>query len=818
MGLLSIVNHYRPRFFGRRGILFMLLMILSSHFCCSLMALHSNRVSLSGQVINYTGEPLSGVTLAIFSLNKFTSTNEKGEFNLNDLLPGDYRIYASHIGYGSFDDTVTLFDNMILKIELLQDMIALEEIIISESYEKIRNRSEVLNLQVLQRSHFIENNSTNFVKTLERLPGVHAMSIGAGFSKPVIRGHGFNRIVVAENGIKQEGQQWGADHGLEIDQFNIGRVEVLKGPVSLAYGSDAMGGVIEISSQPERYKNSVVTDFVLLAKSVNNLYGYSAMAGFHGERFYLTGRFTNLLSGDYKVPADTVYYNTWKLPVSGGVLKNTAGTEKNLSLALGYISPSFTTQFMTSNVYQKTGFFPGAHGIPSLSRLADDGNQRNIDLPYSNVGHFKVINNTDIKTAAGRIKIDLAYQNNHRQEWARFHTHYGNQSAPAVNPDLELDFSLLSLSGNLQFNKQLNEKLGYSAGINTQHQSNVIAGYNFLLPQYNRSSYAGFLITKFSVSQQLMFSGGIRYDFGKLDIESFRDTVLANFLSGTGLYSTEETDFYALRSKELTRNFGNLTWSAGFIYHPDEYRVIKLNIGKSFRVPGANELASNGIHHGTFRHEFGNGSLPSESGYQLDFGYHFHNRRFSFLLSPFLSWFSRYIYLNPSGRWSVLPHAGQIYEYSQAKALISGGELILEYEFSRRLSLETNAEYVFMQNLTDGYPLPFSPPASVQSMITYTIPWKRSLPDGTRIYLEHKHVFTQNRIARNEASTPGYSLFNIGLHETIYFGRQAVNLSLAVHNVFNTRHFNHLSFYRKINIPEPGRNIQLILRIPFIHN
>jgi iron complex outermembrane recepter protein len=818
MGLLSIMSYYQPAFFGSKRIFIPILLVLSSYFCVNGMALHSGRVSLSGQVITYTGEPLTGVNLAIFPLKKFTSTNEKGEFYLNELIPGDYRLYVSHMGYNSYDDTVRLMNNKVLTIELLQDTIALEEIIISGNYEKIRNRSEVLNLQVLQRNHLIENNSMNFVKTLERLPGVHAMSIGAGFSKPVIRGHGFNRIVVAENGIKQEGQQWGADHGLEIDQFNIGRVEVLKGPGSLVYGSDAMGGVIEISSQPERYKNSLVTDFVLLAKSVNNLYGYSAMAGFHGERLYLTGRFTNLFYGDYKVPVDTVYYNTWKLPVSGGVLKNTAGTEKNLSLSMGYISPSFSTHFMSGNVYQKTGFFPGAHGIPSLNRLTDDGNQRDIDLPYSNVGHFKVINNTEIKTNGGILKIDLAYQNNHRQEWARFHTHYGNQPAPEVNPDLELDFSLSSLSGNLKFDNHLSDNVRYSAGVNTQLQKNEIAGYNFLLPQYRRFSYAGFFVTRFSVNQKLMISGGIRYDFGKLDIESFRDTVLANFLSGTGLYSPEETDFYALRSNGLTRDFRDFTWSAGFVYQPDESTTIKTNFGKSFRLPGANELASNGIHHGTFRHEFGNNSLLSESGYQLDFGYHFQNRRFSILLSPFLSWFDRYIYLNPSGRWSVLPHAGQIYEYSQAMALISGGEVILKYEISGRLSMETNAEYVFMQNLTDGYPLPFSPPASFQSIITYAVPGKARISEQTRFYLEHKHVFTQNRIARNEESTAGYSLINTGIHKSIYFGKQAVNMSFSIHNIFNTRHFNHLSFYRKINIPEPGRNIQLIIRIPFIYN
>ena len=125
--------------------------------------------------------------------------------------------------------------------------VALPEVVIAETYQQLQNKKTALTLEVADRDFLRKHFTGNFMQAMENIPGVQAMDIGSGFSKPMIRGMGFNRVAVLENGIKQEGQQWGADHGLELDAFNVDAVNVMKGPASLLYGSDAMGGVIDIA-------------------------------------------------------------------------------------------------------------------------------------------------------------------------------------------------------------------------------------------------------------------------------------------------------------------------------------------------------------------------------------------------------------------------------------------------------------------------------------------------------------------------------------------------------------------------------------------
>ena len=278
------------------------------------------------------------------------------------------------------------------------------------------------------------------MQAMENIPGVQAMDIGSGFSKPMIRGMGFNRVAVLENGIKQEGQQWGADHGLELDAFNVDAVNVMKGPASLLYGSDAMGGVIDIAPVQVPAENMLFGDVTLLGKSVNETIGASLMLGIKRNAWYTRLRYSEQRFGDYRIPADTIVYLTQKMPVYGRRLKNTAGWERNVNFFTQYQKKGYKSNLAVSNVFQKTGFFPGAHGVPDLSRLEDDGDSRNIDLPYSKVNHLKVTTHQQYAWEKFILSGDIGYQNNHREEWSAFHTHYGTQPLPETDPDKELAF------------------------------------------------------------------------------------------------------------------------------------------------------------------------------------------------------------------------------------------------------------------------------------------------------------------------------------------------------------------------------------------
>lgn len=679
--------------------------------------------------------------------------------------------------------------------------------ITATSYKTSSKLNSALSIEVAEKD-FLKNHFTgNLIQALEHIPGVRSMDIGSGFSKPMIRGMGFNRISVTENGIKQEGQQWGSDHGLEIDAFNIERVTVRKGPSSLLYGSDAMGGVVEITQAPPSFDNQIFGEAVVLGKSVNETFGGSVLLGLKKSAWYTRFRYSEQRFGDYRIPTDTIVYLTQKIPIYNRKLKNTAGIERNISSYTEYRSGKYYSNYSMSNAYQKIGFFPGAHGIPDISRVQDDGDDRNIELPYSRVNHMKITSRQQYVWDKLIGYWDVGYQKNHREEWSKFHTHYGTQAPPHKDPDKELVFTLDTYSSSIKLKTIASATWEYNVGLDIQYQQNRISGYSFLLPRYNRFTSGVFGLATWRPSQQLSFSGGIRYDHGNVDISAYNDPYLETYLQVMG-YDNELIKQYKWRSYAVNRNFGDFSGSLGIIWNLNIYHLIKANIGHSFRLPGANELAANGVHHGTFRHEQGDPSLNSERGWQLDASYLYENKNISFSITPFFSWFSNYIFLKPTGEWSVLPHAGQIYRYTGAEAIFAGTEISFSIDLFPHLNYSFTGEYVYTYNLDENTPLSFSPPASMRNTIT----WKRN---QFHIHAELYSIANQNRVSKNESTTSGTNLINLGGNISIPIYNTMVDISLSLRNLLDTKYYNHLSFYRKVEIPEPGRNFQLSIKIPF---
>ena len=684
----------------------------------------------------------------------------------------------------------------------------LPDVVVTESYQQRQAKKSALAVDVVDQDFLRKHFTGNFMQAMENIPGVQTMDIGSGFSKPMIRGMGFNRIAVLENGIKQEGQQWGADHGLELDAFNIGTVNVLKGPSSLLYGSDAMGGVIDITSPPVPSVDMLFGDVTLLGKSVNGTLGGSFMLGIKKSFWYAQVRYSEQHFGDYRIPTDTIVYLTQKMPVYGRKLKNTAGIERNIGFFAQYQRQRYKANYSVSNVYQKTGFFPGAHGIPDVSRVEDDGDSRNMELPYSKVNHLKVTTLQQYAWEKLVLSGDFGFQNNHREEWSVFHTHYGSQPVPEKDPDKELAFNLNTLSTSVKVRFIGSSSWEHALGWDGQHQRNDISGYSFLLPEYYRSTTGLLWLTTYKPNNVISVSGGMRYDYGYIHISSHEDAYLADYLRKQG-YDEEQVEHYKWNSHAVKKKFGDYSFSLGLVWTPSERHMVKANVGRSFRLPGANELAANGVPHGTFRHEQGDTNLKSEQGWQMDASYNLRYNGFSISVSPFVSWFSNYIFLRPTGEWSVLPHAGQIYRYTGAEALFAGTEATIDIHFLRSFNYRISGEYVYTYNCDEHIPLSFSPPFSMRNTLT----WQRK---QVMLYAEWQSIARQNRVDRNEDRTPGANLFHLGGSLNIPIrGNQAIEITLTARNIFNTRYYNHLSFYRKVEIPEPGRNFQLLIKIPF---
>ena len=665
----------------------------------------------------------------------------------------------------------------------------LPDVVVTESYQQRQAKKSALAVDVVDQDFLRKHFTGNFMQAMENIPGVQAMDIGSGFSKPMIRGMGFNRIAVLENGIKQEGQQWGADHGLELDAFNIGTVNVLKGPSSLLYGSDAMGGVIDITSPPVPSVDMLFGDVTLLGKSVNGTLGGSFMLGIKKSFWYAQVRYSEQHFGDYRIPTDTIVYLTQKMPVYGRKLKNTAGIERNIGFFAQYQRQRYKANYSVSNVYQKTGFFPGAHGIPDASRVEDDGDSRNMELPYSKVNHLKVTTLQQYAWEKLVLSGDFGFQNNHREEWSVFHTHYGSQPVPEKDPDKELAFNLNTLSASVKVRFIGSSSWEHALGWDGQHQRNDISGYSFLLPEYYRSTTGLLWLTTYKPNNVISVSGGMRYDYGYIHISSHEDAYLADYLRKQG-YDEEQVEHYKWNSHAVKKKFGDYSFSLGLVWTPSERHMVKANVGRSFRLPGANELAANGVHHGTFRHEQGGANPHQEQGWQMDASYNLRYNGFSISVSPFVSWFSNYIFLRPTGEWSVLPHAGQIYRYTGAEVLFAGTEATIDIHFLRSFNYRISGEYVYTYNCDEHIPLSFSPPFSMRNTLT----WQRK---QVMLYAEWQSIARQNRVDRNEDRTPGANLFHLGGSLNIPIrGNQAIEITLTARNIFNTRYYNHLSFYR----------------------
>jgi len=783
-----------------KNVIALLVFLLSTNFAFA--QVQDGSYSLEGFILNTSNEPMQGAHVYLQETEEQSLTSAEGKFRFSGLKSGNYRLHVSYVGYQCIHPYKLSIVDEDVTVSVIMEPVGLDlsEVIVSADFKNAsRNTAQTV---VTASERFIrENRGSSLMTSLEKLPGVQAMSIGQGLSKPMIRGLSFNRVAVSENNIKMEGQQWGADHGLEIDQFGVEQIEIIKGPSSLRFGSDALGGVVQIKPHALAAPGQIEAEAGFIARSVNQLLGYSLRTRMRKKHFFAYARFTHTRFSDYKVPADSFYYNRYRFAIPDKKLNNTAGLEQNGYLTAGWLGDWGKLSVSASNVFSKTGFFPGAHGIPSASKLIDDGDARNISLPFQQVNHFKLSTNGFLVVGKNQLLINLGFQQNHRQEWSRFHSHYPQQIAPQTNPDLELEWFLDTYSANLAYQvKSLRQR--FDIGVSAVYQENTIGGYTFLLPAYRKSGAGVFFVHDLSLSEKISLNYGLRYDIGRIDLDFYRSPY---------------TD--RIKSPDFSSEFNDVSWGVGLLYKPNTALLLKLNTAKSFRMPGASELGSNGIHHGSFRYELGDTTLTSEYAYQLDFEVEFRKGRWFVAFSPFAGYFPNFIYLNPTGSY-LMPDgseieeadAGQVYRYVQSEAYRYGAELQLGYQLGRLFKLDAQAEYVFT---TDGvYPIPFTPPMQLVLGVDHDLPayWKKL--HFARLRFEMIAVAKQDQVARNELITPGYQVFNLSFSTKVITRYFPLGIDFQWQNIFNTKYFNHLSFYRHLQLPEAGSNFQLLLTIP----
>lgn len=745
-------------------------------------------------------------------------TDDRGALVLPLPAPGRYVLQIRLLGYDSYTDTLALFgrDTLLPPIHLHPSHVGTEPVelapvTIIDHVEAPLNEAidaaHALTSTRVDAAYIRQFGATTLAQTLARLPGVSYRGTGVGISKPVLRGFSSNRVVVLADGVKHEGQQWGDEHGLEVDPFGVGSVEILKGPAALRYGSDAIGGVLAIQTLAAPDYNTVRGELQTEYQSVTQGVGTSATATIRHNRWWASAQGGYRNAADYAVPADSFTYNRFVLPLENQRLKNTAQRLRTGQFAVGHIQQRASITLRGSHYDQRVGFFPGAHGIPRAYQLTDDGNRRDINLPHQEIRHTRLaVEWRQLVGENGTLDVVAGYQRNQRDEFSRPHAH-GDEYVATSNQELGL--RLHTGSVNADYAHKFSSKLMGHVGFAAQVQRNRRSGFEFILADFNRTQYGTYTTLEYRPAQRVVLHAGARWDGGRLTAPAYTEAQRN---------AAGDTVGFLPRTPALARRFGNVSGAVGAAVTVWNKLNVKANLGSAFRFPQPIELLANGIHHGTFRHEVGDASLNPERGLQADLGLHWNpagTGKLQASVTPFYAWFPNYIFLTPQPIFSPLPEGGQLYAYEETEATVWGVELRAIYRPHRRVNLGVTGEFLRNKNRATGLPLPFQPPSTLLLEAGYRLPLPGRYKQAWWVGADLQLVEQQDRVVRNEPQTPGYVLFNLhSSFDLLPGGKVPVQLTLQVRNVVNTNYLRHLSTWRLLNLPEAGRNIVLGLRVP----
>ena len=651
-----------------------------------------------------------------------------------------------------------------------------------------------------------EQLQSSLAQSLNSIAGVQAASIGSGQARPAIRGMGFNRLAIVHDAIRHEGQQWGDDHGLEIDRFAIDHIEIIKGASALLYGSDAIGGVLLLSSanKPQR---PLAGEARLFTRTNNSLFGISArlegvtqvaIRQSSEHQFYWRLNATYQDYADYQVPTDSFEYYSFRIPLYKRTLRNTAGKEADASLTLGYTTYRWHTCLRMYQTWAKSGFFANAHGLEvRLSDIDYDRSSRDIDLPRQEVNHFKVLWHTVYSHDNWAMELNAAWQHNLRREQSEPVSH-GYMPTPSDNNERSFSKHTATLHALAKWNVSARHTL--RMGLQGELQHNRRDGWGFIIPDFEQYGVGLFAAEQWRVSRHWTLNVGVRYDYVHTDIHAYNDW-----------YKTPvgDTALYLQRSANLSRNFHSVTYSAGMRY-ADNGWLVRAHIGKAFRTPIAKELGANGINYHIFRYEEGNAALQPEQSYQFDMSVAWENRYVRVQVDPFAGYFPNYIYLNPTSDYR---EGLQLYRYTQSKVVRAGAEVMITVHPWRYMDVSLQGDYLFARQLSgdkQGYGLPFSPPWRIVPEVRFH--WRNG--DGYAA-VNVRVCGAQHDIVPPEKPTDGWWTLNLAAGHKFAMPNCTLSVSLTADNILNTKYYDHTSYYRLIDIPEAGWNLSAMVGVDF---
>ena len=661
----------------------------------------------------------------------------------------------------------------------------LQEITVTGLTGASRLHESPMPITVIGNHELTVNPASNAIDAIATAPGVDQITTGSGISKPVIRGLGYNRVLVVNDGVRQEGQQWGDEHGIEIDGYDIGAVEIIRGPASLMYGSDAMAGVVIFRHNPFPQRGSYSAAVASEYNTGNGLWGITLSTAGNSRVLAWEARYSDRHAHSYRNRYD-------------GYVPGTQFMERSVAARLG-LNRNWGHSHLSFSHYHSTPGIAEGERDPVTGDLEAEQSPKSYTpgLPFQKIYHTKVVSDNLVRLASGRLSAIVGFQQNRRKEFEE----------SASEPGLSL--RLNTVNYDARYVHTGIDGWEIAAGANGMGQASTNHGDEFLIPDYNLFDLGLFTTARFDIDDWHL-TGGFRYDHRRL-------------------HSHRLIDDGDVRFDDFKRSFNGFSCGIGASFCPFDWLTFRANIAHGWRAPSINELASNGVHEGTLHYEVGNQELSPEKSWQFDLGFDLSSRYVAFSLSAFANLVNDYIF-NHRVEVTIDPeHPTYIYDAGDARLL--GFEASLDVHPIHSLHLSNSFSYVNAQLLRQPAAsryLPLTPAPRLCSELKYEITHGEAhlfrnayARVGMRWHLAQNHFYAADD---TETATPAYVLFDLGIGSDIRFGKRVTaTLALTLENVFDKAYQSHLSRlkYADINpvtgrrgVFNPGRNLAIKLAIP----
>lgn len=769
-------------------ILLSLLISTKSGFSQTTTTKNSCLYTLSGKVTDSeTGESLPFAHIHIEEIDAVSMTDTLGRYIIGGLCANSYTLRCTHLGCTPLVQKVSLNRDTVLNFKMPHSIYNLSEVqIVHSRYvpASVQSKNELSGQDIML------GRGENLGTMLEKIPGVTALQTGSTVVKPVINGLHSQRIVLINNGVRQEGQQWGMEHAPEIDPFIADKIIVVKGANSVRYGTDAIGGIIITEAKPLRYVQG-------LGGEVNTAFFTNGRGGSISAR--LDGNFNFLPAFAWRVQGTLKKMGDLKTP--DYFLKNTGNEEYNYAFATGYKRGKYEAEVFYSQYNAKLGVFTGSH-IGNLTDLeaaihaekplvATASFSYDIGRPYQYAEHeLTRLTNKWKAGKAGLFSLNLARQFNRRSEYDA-HKPFNDSLAALNNPQLKL--YVRTYTGDLVREANVNGWRS-AAGLNIMWQNNDYKG-RFLIPEYQTFT-GGVWATIRKRFKRIEAEAGLRYDNRKLTVY--------------GISPTNDTT--------VARRWQQVSSSGGLIYRPDSVWQISAYAGTAWRAPHVSELYSYGVHHGAASFEIGNSALTRERALNNAVALAFTKKVLTFKVDVYYNIIKDFIYMQPTLPPTLtIRGAFPTFEYKQTDAVFAGIDWVGQILFANGLSIENKGSYLNARDTRNNTVLPLTPPMRMETMLKYK--WK-----DTKVITDNfagialQNVWKKTGIADSSDYLPppnAYFLLRAEAGGSLKVAKgQVLKIALTAQNLLNARYRNYMNRFRYFS-DETGLNIALKMAYSF---